>query len=73
MARYTVQADPVGDGWAVYKNGRRHFKKTYATKQAALNAARRAASRGDSVQGRRVDGTYGPEFTKGMFGPQGDR
>lgn len=71
MSRYTVEPD--GSGWAVYKNGRRHYKKTYPTKQAALDAARSAASQGDSVQGRRVDGTYGPEYTKGTFGPDGDR
>jgi hypothetical protein len=73
MARYTVSPDPEGTGWAVYKNGARHYQKSYATKQAALKAAHRTADRGDSVQGRRVDGTYGPERTKGVFGPPGDR
>lgn len=70
MARYTIEPD--GSGWAVFKNGRREFQKTYQTKRAAEEAAHRAASKGDSVQGRRVDGTFGPERTKGMFGPDGD-
>ena len=71
MARFTVEPD--GDGWAVMKNGRRHFKKTYMTKRAAEQAAHRAATTGDSVQGRRVDGTFGPERTHGVPGPEGDR
>lgn len=71
MARYDVRQD--GAGWAVYRNGRRRFKKTYQTKQDAIDAAHRDATEGDSVQGRRVDGTFGPERTKGVFGPPGDR
>ena len=70
MSRYRVVID--GDGWAVYRNGRRHFKKTYATKAAAEQAAHRAARPGDSVQAQRRDGTFGPERTKGTFGPAGD-
>jgi len=70
MARFTVE--PVNGGWAVFKNGRRHFQKTYSTKRDAEQAARRAADMGDSVQGRRVDGTFGRERTKGMPGPDGD-
>lgn len=71
MARFRVIKD--GTGWAVTKNGRRYFDKTYSTKQAAKSAARRAASTGDSVQGQRTDGTWGTESTKGTFGKQGDR
>jgi hypothetical protein len=70
MARYRVVQD--GSGWKVTKNGRRHYKKRYQTKQAALDAAKRAASTGDSVQGQRVDGTWGEEDTKDIFGPRGD-
>jgi len=71
MARYTIEPD--GSGWAVFKNGRRHFSKTYSTKRDAEEAAHRTANVGDSVQGRRVNGTYGPERTKGVRGPRGDR
>ncbi len=71
MARFRVIKD--GDGWAVTKNGRRYYQKTYPTKRKAEQAASRAASKGDSVQGQRVDGTWGSENTKGMFGAQGDR
>lgn len=71
MARYRIRQD--GTGWAVYKNGRRYYKKSYQTKRAAIEAAHRAADMGDSVQGRRLDGTYGPERTKGVYGPPGDR
>ncbi len=70
MARYSVRQD--GTGWAVFKNGRRRFKKTYDTKQAALDAAHRDASVGDSIQGRHVDGTFDEERTKGVYGPSGD-
>jgi len=70
MARFRIRPD--GAGWAVYKNGRRHFQKTYSTKQAAEEAAHRAANRGDSVQAKRLDGTWGPERTKGVRGPEGD-
>lgn len=71
MARYTVSPD--GPGWAVYRNGRRRYKKTYQTKRAAIEAAHRDAEMGDSVQGRRVDGTYGPERTHSTPGPRGDQ
>lgn len=71
MARYRVRQD--GNGWALYKNERRHFTKTYKTKKAAMDAAYREANIGDSVQGRRLDGTYQPERTKGIFGPRGDK
>lgn len=71
MARFRVVRD--GSGWKVTKNGRRHYSKTYQTKQAALAAARRAANVGDSVQGQRLDGTWDEEDTKGIFGPRGDR
>lgn len=70
MARYSIRPDVTG--WAVYRNGRRRFKKTYPTKDEALDAAHRDADVGDSVQGRRVDGTFGPERTKGVRGPDGD-
>lgn len=71
MARWTIEPD--GTGWAVYKNGRRHYKKTYPTKREAIDAAHRAANVGDSVQGRRKqDGTWQPERTKGVRGPGGD-
>jgi len=71
MAQYDVRQ--VAGGWAVYKSGRRRFKKTYQTKQDALDAAHRDASKGDSIQGRRVDGTFDNERTKGVYGPDGDR
>lgn len=71
MAQYRIRQD--ADGWAVYRNSRRRFKKSYATKQAAIDAAHRDAVVGDSIQGRRVDGTYDRERTKGVFGPAGDR
>lgn len=71
MARYRVEPDDTG--WMVTKNGRRYYKKSYPTKQAAIDAAYRAADVGDSVQGRRKrDGTYGRERTKGVRGPRGD-
>lgn len=70
MARYRVVKD--GTGWAVTKNGTRHFQKTYPTKQKATNAATRAANKGDSVQGQKVTGEWGRENTKGIFGPDGD-
>jgi hypothetical protein len=70
MARYRVIQD--GTGWAVTKGGRRHFQKTYQTKQAAVDAAQRAASAGDSIQAQRLDGTFGPERTVGTPGPRGD-
>jgi len=71
MGLYKVVVD--GTGWAVKKNGRRVFQKTYATKQAAVDAAFRTASQGDSVQAQRLNGTFGPERTVGMTGPGGDR
>ncbi len=71
MARFRIIRD--GDDWAVHKNGVRHFQKTYNTKSAARSAARRAASKGDSVQGQKVNGQWGDEDTKGIFGPSGDR
>lgn len=71
MAQYRIRQD--GSGWAVYKNGYRKFKKTYPTKQGAEDAAYRAASAGDSIQAKRLDGTWGPENTKGTPGPRGDR
>jgi hypothetical protein len=71
MARYRVVQE--ASGWKVTKNGRRYYQKTYDTKQAALAAARRAANRGDSVQGQTRDGTWGEESTKGIFGPRGDK
>jgi len=71
MSRYRVRQD--GSGWAVYKNNRRVFNKTYTTKQAAIDAAFRSASTGDSVQAKRRDGTYGPERTVNTPGPRGDR
>lgn len=71
MSRYRVRQD--GNGWAVFKNGRRVYQKTYATKEAAFNAAYRDAGRGDSIQAKRLDGTWGPERTKKAQGPGGDR
>lgn len=72
MARFRVVQED--NGWRVTKNGRRHFKKTYSTKQAATDAAYRAASKGDSVQGQKLSsGQWGNERTKGTFGPAGDR
>lgn len=71
MARYRVVQD--GPGWKVTKNGRRYYKKRYQTKQAAESAAKRAADRGDSVQGQRLDGTWDEEDTRGIFGPRGDQ
>jgi hypothetical protein len=72
MGTYRVVVD--GSGWAVKKNGRRVFQKTYATKQAAVDAAFRTADVGDSVQAQRArDGTFGPERTVGTQGPRGDR
>lgn len=70
MAQYDIRQ--VAGGWAVYKNGHRRFKKTYQTKQKAIDAAHRDANQGDSIQGRRVDGTFGRERTKGSYGPRGD-
>jgi len=70
MARYRIVQD--GSGWAVKKNGRRYYKKTYPTKAAAEAAAERDASRGDSIQAQRTDGTWGPESTVGTPGPRGD-
>jgi len=71
MGTYRVVVD--GSGWAVKKNGRRVFQKTYSTKQAAVDAAFRKASAGDSVQAQRLDGTFGAERTVGTQGPRGDR
>lgn len=71
MGKYRVVVD--GAGWAVKKNGRRVFAKTYRTKQAAIDAAIRTASAGDSVQPQRRDGTFGPERTVETQGPRGDR
>lgn len=71
MARYRVVKD--GTGWAVTKNGQRHYQKTYSTKRDATQAAKRAANKGDSVQGQRVTGQWGEENTKGIFGPPGDQ
>lgn len=71
MARYRVTQD--GNGWKVTRNGRRHFQKTYPTKEAALTAARRAANEGDSVQGQKLSGHWDTERTKNVFGPKGDR
>lgn len=71
MARYRViQAN---GGWKVTKGGREHYKKTYPTKQDALQAAYRAANTGDSVQGQRLSGEWDNERTKGVFGPTGDQ
>lgn len=70
MSRVRIVRD--GDGWAVHKNGRRHYKKTYSTKQAARRAARRAADDGQSVQEQRTDGTWGRERTRGVPGPDGN-
>lgn len=71
MARYRIVQD--GGGWAVRKNGRRKFKKTYSTQRAAEQAARRVASPGDSIQVQRLNGTWGAEDTVGTPGPRGDR
>ena len=71
MARYRIVQD--GAGWAVRKNGRRKFKKTYSTQRAAEQAAERVASVGDSIQVQRLDGTWGAESTVGTPGPRGDR
>lgn len=71
MSKYRIRQDD--DGWAVYKNGRRVYQKTYPTKRAAENAAYRDAGRGDSIQAKRLDGTWGPERTKKVQGPRGDR
>lgn len=71
MARYRIVQD--GAGWAVRKNGRRKFAKTYSTQQAAEQAARRTASTGDSIQLQRRDGTWGAERTVRTPGPGGDR
>lgn len=71
MGLYKVVVD--GTGWAVKKNGRRVYAKTYRTKEAAMNAAMRKANRGDSVQAQRLNGTWGPERTVGTTGPAGDR
>lgn len=72
MARFRVIQEN-GSGWKITKNGTRLYKKTYKTKQQALNSARSAASEGDSVQGQKLDGQWDNERTKGMFGPDGDR
>lgn len=71
MARYRIVQD--GTGWAVRKNGRRRFKKTYPTQALAEQAARRDASVGDSIQIQRLNGTFGREDTVGTPGPGGDR
>lgn len=71
MARYRIVQD--GSGWAVRKNGRRKYRKSYQTQRAAEQAARRAASDGDSIQVQRMNGTWGPERTVGRPGPGGDR
>lgn len=71
MARFRViQAN---GGWQVTKNGRKHYKKTYPTKQRAVSAAHRAASKGDSVQAQKSGGEWDNERTKGIFGPRGDQ
>lgn len=70
MSQYRIRQD--GAGWAVYKNGRRRFQKRYRTKRAAEDAAYRDAHTGDSIQAKRLDGTWGPERTKGRPGPAGD-
>ncbi|MFW5900390.1 MAG: DUF2188 domain-containing protein [Halodesulfurarchaeum sp.] len=70
MAQYRVRQDATG--WAVYKNGRRRFKRSYPTKRAAIDAAYRDAHQGDSIQAKRLDGTWGRERTKEMPGPGGD-
>lgn len=71
MARFRVIQS--GSKWVVTKNGRKHFKKRYSTKQEALQAARRTAKTGDSVQGQKLNGKWDNERTKNTFGPQGDR
>lgn len=70
MTRFRVVRD--GDGWAVMKGNRRHFQKTYRTKSAAEDAARRAASQGDSVQAQGRDGRWDQERTYRTPGPRGD-
>lgn len=70
MSRFRVVRD--GDGWAVTKNGRRYYQKTYPTKHEAEAAARRAADAGDSVQAQQRSGQWGPERTFRTPGPRGD-
>ena len=71
MARYRIVRDDPG--WAVRKNGRRKFAKTYDTQRKAEQAARRVASVGDSIQIQRRNGRWLPERTVGTPGPGGDR
>jgi len=67
-----IKVVPDGSGWKVMKNGRRVYKKTYPTKQKALNAAKRAASMGDSIQPQGRDGNFQKEMTYDTPGPRGD-